>query len=207
MHLTRQASSTKLPIKRKGTKYLAVASLNKESAVPVVIAIREMIKLARTAKEVREMIKKRQLKINGQTVYELNDSVQLFNILEVDKLYRLNLLPTGKFVFEEIKDKERLCKIIGKKLLSYGIQYNMHDGSNLVTKDKLSVGDSVYLDFSGKLKSHVTVGKGKDIIVISGKYSGKKGKVDSVSEDSRVLVKLNDKEDKVSLDKRSFVVL
>src|SRR3989344_9276406 len=204
MHLTRQASSTKLPIKRKGTKYIAVASFNKDNAVPVVIAVRDMIKLARTAKEVREMIKKRQLKINGRTVYELNDAVQLFNILEADKSYRLNLLPTGKFFFEESKDKERLCKIIGKKLLSYGIQYNMHDGSNIISKDKLAVGDSVYLDFSGKVKSHVALGKGKEFLVISGKYSGSKGKIDSVSEDKRVLVKLSDKEDKISLTKESF---
>ena len=209
MHLTRKESSKKLPIPRKGTKYLAVARLNRNEAVPVVVALRDMIKIARTAKEVREMIKNKAIKINWRTIYDLNDSIQLFNILEAGKSYRLSLLPTGKFFFEEVKSKDvKLCKIIGKKLLNYGIQYNMHDGSNLVTKDKLSIGDSVYLDFSGKIKSHAKVEKGKEILVISGKYIGEKGKIDLVSEkDNSVKIKLENKEDKVVLNKNSFVVL
>jgi len=182
-----------LPITKKGTQYIARASFHLRNSVPVVIAVRDMLKIAKNAKEVKEMIKMKVLKINGRAVADYRESIQLFNLFEADKLYVLSLLPTGKFILESTKDKERLCKVIDKKLISGNrIQLNLHDGSNVLTKDKIKTQDSVYLDLSGKIIKHAALEKGKQCTIISGKYIGSKGKIESVKE-NKVKVKMDDK--------------
>ena len=105
MHLKRQKAAIKLPIPRKGTKYIARALSNLNNSVTVVIAVRDMLKLARTAAEVKKMIHRKLLKINGKNVKDYRESIRLFNLFEADKPYILTLLPTGKFTLEESKEK------------------------------------------------------------------------------------------------------
>ncbi len=206
MHLTRKESSTKLPIERKGTKYIARASSHINDSVPVVIAVRDMLKLARTASEVRKMIQNKLLKINGKTVKDYGQSILLFHILEADKMYELSILPTGKFVLIPLKGRaERLCKVINKRLVSKGaVQINLHDGTNILTKDKINVGDSVYLDLDGKIKRHVPFSKDKEVFIISGRYVGQKVKMSDIK-DGKIIVKVNG--GNAQLEKSAVVVL
>ena len=192
MHQTRAQVTKKIPIVRKGTKYIAKALTDSQNSVPVVIALRDMLHLAKTSREVKMMIKQKLLKINGKEVKDVRDSIRLFNIFEADKPYILTLTETGSFAFEETKSSERACKVIGKTILKGSIlQLNLHDGSNLLTKDKINVHDTVYLGKDNKIKKHVQIEKGKECFVISGKYSGKKGKVESLV-DGTVNIKLED---------------
>ena len=182
MHQTRQEASTKLPIQRKGTKYVARARGDLQNSVPVVIAIRDILKLAQTAKEVHQMIKQKLLKVNGRIVIDPRESINLFNILEAGKSYTLTLLPTKRFTFKETPIKEgRLCKVVNKRLVSNGkIQFNLHDGSNIITKEKIKIGDSIYLDLSGKILKHIPLEKGKKVLIYKGKYMGLYGKINSI---------------------------
>ena len=185
MHQSRLEAPIRLPIKRKGTKYLARALSHNQSSVPVVIGLRDMLKLAKTSAEVKSMIHRKLIRINGSLISESNTSIKLFNILEADKHYLLSLSPNGKFILEESKEnKVRLCKVIGKTLIGKGkIQLNLHDGSNVISKDKIAIGDSVYLDMDGKIVKHKALDKGAHVLVISGKYAGTNAKVDSLVED------------------------
>jgi len=195
MYQTRQSSSTKLPIPRKGTKYVAIASSHRYDSVPAVIAVRNMLKLAKTAKEVRMMVNLKILKINGRVVMDKRESIKLFNTFDAGKQYILTLLQTGKFALEENKNKDlRLCKVVNKTLIAKNkIQLNLHDGTNILTNDKISVGDSVYLDLSNKIKKHISLEKGKEVFILSGKYTGMKGKIEGI-EGKKVDVKFKDKE-------------
>lgn len=205
MHLKRQETTTKLPIPRKGTTFVARSVSHLYDAVPVVLALRDMLHLAKTTAEVKKMIHQKLLKLNGRDVKDFKESIQLFHILEADKAYVLTLMETGKFTFEPIKDSSiRLCKVTGKTLVKKNnIQLNLHDGSNVLSKDKIAIGDSVYLDMQGKIKKHVPLEKGKHALVIKGKYLGVKGMIETV-EERKVNLHLNEKE--VSLDKRQVVV-
>lgn len=192
MHQTRKELSIKYPVPKKGTKYVARASSSLQDSVPVVVAVRDILHLASTTKEVQKMINQKLLKINGRTVRDFHESIRLFNIFEADKAYKLTLLPTGKFSFEETKEKERLCKVIGRKILSGNVvQLNLHDGTNVLSKEKINIGDSLYLDFSGKIKSHIVVEKGKNAFIMAGRYIGLEGKIESVSE-KKVSVKFKE---------------
>ncbi len=201
MHQTRQESLTEFPIPRKGTKYIARASDTRTRAVPVLIAVRDILKLARTAREVQKMVNAKMLKLNGKVVINYHESIKLFNIFEADKVYKLILLPTRKFSFEETKDKDvRLCKVTGKKVLPKNTtQLNLHDGSNVLTKEKININDSVYLDFSGKIKKHIVFDKGKSAFVLSGKYAGNEVKIEGVK-DKLVTIKLKDKETTIPVE-------
>lgn len=205
MHLTRQQTTTKLPIPRKGTKYLARALSHPKESVPVVIAVRDMLKLARTSREVKEMIKQKALKLNARPINDLRESIRLFNILSADKHYILTLNKARKFALEEIKNPQtRMCKVIGKTLLKNGkIQLNLHDGSNVLTKDKLSVNDTIYLDFEGKIKKHNPLEKASECFIIKGKYQGFKGKIEELNEKAKIKL---ENSALVTLEKRSIFV-
>lgn len=204
MHLTRAEATTKLPIQRKGTKYIARARGSLRNSVPIVVAVRDMLNLARTMKEVEYMVRNKLLSLNGRHVRDVHESINLFSILSAGKHYKLSLNSSGKFHFEEIKSAEnRPCKIIGKKLQKKGlIQFNLHDGTNILSKEKLNIGDTIYLGKEGKIISHIPLEKGKECIVISGKYSGHKGKIEAKN---NRLIEINLKKDdkKVSLREES----
>ena len=207
MHQTRSETITKLPIRRKGTKYIARALHSHKNAVPAVIAVREMLALARTAKEVKEMIKDKIIHINGRTVFDYREPVQLFNILSVgSKSYVLGISETGKFIFSETKDsKKRLCKIVGKKLLNDNqLQINLHDGTNLVGKKEMKTNDSLYLDEKGKVLKHVSISSAKEVIIMSGKYIGKHGNIKSIKSGS---AEISFKEGSALLPLRNIIAL
>lgn len=192
MHRTRIESSTKLPIQRRGTKYVARAASHLNESVSIVLAVRDMLNLARTAKEVKKMVQDKMLKINGRIVEDYRESILLFNILEADKAYELSLLPTKKFTLVPVKNSsQRLCKVVDKRLVKNGLtQLNLHDGTNVLTKSKIVVGDSVYLDMDAKIKDTISIEKGKKVFIISGKYMGHEAKVLSV-ENNNVNIEVN----------------
>ncbi|MAG38426.1 hypothetical protein CMI45_03520 [Candidatus Pacearchaeota archaeon] len=210
MYLKRSNSTTRIPIQRKGTKYVVLPSSHKSNSVPVLMAIRDMLKLAKTLKEVKTMINSKLLKINGKPVKSHKESIKLFNIFEADQPYILKILPTKRFTFEPTKStNSRLCKIINKKLLKNNtVQINLHDGSNIISssKDKISVNDSLNLSFDNKILSHLPLEVGKNVFIISGKYTGQEGKVSEIK-DSNVSIKFKDKEDLVSLSKEHLVAI
>lgn len=181
MHQTRAEVSMRIPIERKGNKYVARSLGSLENSVPLVIAIRDMLNLARNKKEVDYMIHHKLLKINGKEVKNYRHPIYLFNILEAGKHYMLSLTANGKFTLEEVKKSStRLCKVIGKKVLkNKTVQLNLHDGTNILSNDKIAVGDSVHVDEKGKISKHLPVEKGKECMITTGKYVGAKAKIDS----------------------------
>lgn len=207
MHLTRSRMTSALPIPRKGLRYVAKAMSNSNSGVPVVVAVRDMLNLARTSKEVKHMVNEGSIKINGRKVKDIREGIKLFNIITVGKNYELKILPTGKYGFEETKKELRVCKIIGKKILSGGrTQINLHDGTNIISKDNLKIGDSVELDFSGKITSKKSVDKKSKVFVISGRSVGLIGEVKNI-EGKKVLISLENQNREVMLNQSHVIAL
>jgi len=208
MHLTRTQVSRRLPVPRKGTKYLARASSHFREGVPVVVALRDMLKLARTSKEVKKMVNDKLIKINGKEVRDIKESLRLFGVLEADKIYEVIILPTGRFKLEETKSTSRFCKIVNKTVLRKNkVQLNLHDGTNIISdkKDKINVGYSVELDFNGKIKNILPIEKGKKVFVISGGSLGLKGKIQKV-EGGKVTIEFDGKDKEVELDASHVMV-
>jgi small subunit ribosomal protein S4e len=81
MHLTRQQVPNRISIRRKGTKYVARALSHLNSSVPVVIALRDILKIAKTKKEVEKLVQQKLIKINNRVVQDIREPVIIFNIL------------------------------------------------------------------------------------------------------------------------------
>lgn len=182
MHQTRAQTNRRIPIARKGTQYVARARDNVKNGVPVVVALRDMIGLAKTEKEVREIINAKAVKLNGKVVTDRRASVKLFNILEADKKYVLSILNTGRYTFEETSENGRLCKVTGKTIVSGSkVQLTMHDGTTMISEEKIAINDSISLGLDGKIKKVIPMKKGSELMIISGKKAGHRGNADEVN--------------------------
>lgn len=207
MYLKRNNVIRGLPIPRKGTKYIAKASSHSNSGVPVVVAIRDMLGFAKNSKEVKHMVNAEAIKINGKIVKDIKESIRLFNVLEAGKNYELKVLPTGRFFFEDVKGNERNCKVINKKILpKKKIQFNLHDGTNVLSNDKIKIGDTIVLGFDGKIKKVIEMTEGKKVFVTSGKSVGLEGKIKKVT-GGKALVDFKEFGKEVELHKSHLIAL
>jgi small subunit ribosomal protein S4e len=193
------------PIARKGSKYVTRSSHNLGESVPLMVVMRDILKLVRTKKELKKLINEKQVKINGKLIQVVNYPICLFDVLSLEGLkknYKMILSENKRFGFEEIADKDaksRVYKVLNKKILSKGVvQLNLNNGKNILSKEKIGIGDGIVLDFAGKVLDVVKLKKGSNAVVIEGKHAGDKGKIEGVIErggKKLVKIKLNDGSD------------
>lgn len=203
MHLTRAEISRVMPLPRKGTRYVARPLAYTNRSLSVLSAVRDLLHLARTAREVKEMIKEKKLKINGRVVRDERESLTLFSLFEADHVYKVTLLPTRRFALEPTKHATRVAKVINKRLLRGNIvQINLHDGTNLLTKDKIAVGDSIELDLHLKIVKIIPLKEGAKVLVGLGRNAGSIGIVKQL-DGERIRVLIGDRT--VSLKKTQVI--
>lgn len=188
MHINRQNIGKFWPVPRKGTKYLTVSSHNQKGSIPLVVVMRDILKLVKTKKELEKVLHKKQIKINNKEISEVNYPVCLFDVLNVGgKNYKTGLNEHKKFIFEEVSGKEaeiKVIKVVGKKVIGKDkVQVNLADGRNILIKEGIRVGDSVVYNFKDKkVEKIIKMEEGKRGFVVSGKHAGRKGKIDDIIE-------------------------
>lgn len=189
-HINRQNIGKFWPIPRKGTKYLAVASYNQYESIPLVVVVRDILKIVRNKKELQRLINEKRIKINHKEIRNTNYPVCLFDIInlpDIKKNYKAIFSDKKKMIFEGIPDKEaetKIFKILNKKILAEKkVQINLMHGKNIISKEKVNTGDSILLNLKdNKIIKIIPMEKGKNIFVIKGKHMGEKGKIDSIME-------------------------
>lgn len=185
MHFKRQRIPKNWSIHRKGTKYVVRPRVDIQRGVPVLVALRDLLGIAQTRKEVKRAIHLKHILLNGKPVTDEKNSVLLFDVITLvpsKKKYRLDLSEKGKLQIDEISDKEsneKIAKIKGKKVLKgKKIQLNLGDGRNFISDIKTKTNDSVLIDLkNGKISKHLPMKEGANIVVFAGKHSGKKGPI------------------------------
>ena len=212
MHTNRKNMGNFWPVPRKGSKYVAVASHNKKSSVPLVVVMRDILKLVKNKKELQKAINEKKIQVNGKEIREVNYPVGLFDVVIAgDKKFRSNLSSNKKMIFEETKDaKNKTVRIIGKMILGKNkIQFNLMDGRNILTNEKANVGDSAIVGFDGKIEKIVKMAKGEIGFVIEGKHAGHKGKIDNIVErGGKSLAQIIDEDkNKVNVWVRNIIVM
>lgn len=199
MHLKLQEAPKSWPIKRKGTTYVVKPKFNMSKGVPILILIRDVLKLASNRKEVKRIINEKKILLNEKPVRDEKNSALLFDTLTLvpaKKNYRVELSEKGKFKLEEIKEteaKEKFAKIIGKKTLKQKkIQLNLSDGRNFLSDIKCNTNDSVLINFkSKKIEKCVPLKEKAKIVVFEGKHIGKKGVISKINENKMAEVEVN----------------
>ncbi len=154
-HLKRIASPKSWVINRKQGMFIVRPNPGAHTfadGLSLGIVLRDMLGLASTMNEVKKLLVSEDVLVDGKKRKDHRFIVGLFDIISSPKLkqhYRLIPNRKGRIVAKGIPENEsgfKVCKIIGKKILSGGrIQFNLHDGKNIVSDKKASVGDSLVL--------------------------------------------------------------
>jgi small subunit ribosomal protein S4e len=215
-HLKRQNIKKFWPIARKGTKYLSVTSHEKSKGIPLVVVMREILKFVKNKKELQGLINDKRVLINGKIIRDVKYPVILFDSVsfpDIKKYYQA-VLKDKKIGFNEISAKQaetRIYKIIDKRQLpGKKTQVNLSNGKNILSSEKVSVGDFVILNNSdNKIMKTIPLEKGLNIVVIKGKHMGTQGKIKEINEEGKnkiALLNPVDGEEEIKVDIKNLFV-
>ncbi|MBS3075513.1 hypothetical protein J4429_03560 [Candidatus Pacearchaeota archaeon] len=214
MHLKRNNIKNFWPIPRKGTKFVAVPSHNQYEALPLVVVMRDILKLVRNNKELKKVIHEKQVLVNNKIIHDTNYPISLFDIINlphINKHYKAIISKNKKMDFEEINNKEKtkVLKVICKKVIdSKNIQLNLMHGWNVISKEKVNTGDSVVINMEDKkIVKIIPLEKGRKVIVIKGKHTGNTGKIEEIIErGGKKLVKISSDDKKINVWVKNIIL-
>jgi len=192
MHLNKSKMPREWPVPRKGTKYSVVP--RQRNGIPLLIVLRDVLKIARTGKEAERILNGGNASVNGKVRKDRRFSLVASDILAIKKLNKNYgvVIKKGKFRLEEIAEKDavkRVCKVIGKKVLGKNkIQINLDNGNNILFKDSIRTGDSVVIGLhDGKILKIVPMQKNAKVLVTGGKHVGERGAAKEIKEKTAII--------------------
>ncbi|HDM35709.1 MAG TPA: 30S ribosomal protein S4e [Candidatus Syntrophoarchaeum butanivorans] len=192
-HQKRVAAPKSWRIERKKHKWVVNPRPGphpKDKSIPLLLIVRDILKLADNTREARRILKQGHILVNGKVRKDHRFPVGLFDIISIplmDQHYRLLIDDKSKLSLTRIKKEDaatKLCRVNNKRYVKGGrIQLNMHDGRNILSDIDVKTYDSVVL----KLDTNEIVDvfrrkKGSKAIVIGGRHSGELGEIEEVKE-------------------------
>ncbi len=213
-HLKRQKAPKNWPVARKGTTYIIRPRFNINKGIPILIILRDILKLARNRKEVKRAMHFRHILLNNKVVRDEKNSAQLYDIITIipmKKNYVIELSEKGKFKVRELNESEldkKIAKIIDKKILKgKKTQLNLSDGRNFLSDVKCMVNDSVLINLGDKkIEKCLPLKENAKIIIFAGKHSGEQGIVNKINQEKK-LVELSIKEKKRNVLIKQLMVI
>ncbi len=189
-HIKRLAAPKTWPIHKKISTWVSKPNpgthkLN--NCVSLNLLLKEILGICETSKEVKYLLYKDLVKVDGIVRRDKKFPVGLMDTLQVkDKFYRVLFNKKGKLETVSIKKEESNIKprkvinktsIKGKKL-----QINLFDGSNILSS-KSDVQTSDTLIFSeGNLKEKIEFKEGSFVYITGGRQIGKSGILKKIEE-------------------------
>jgi small subunit ribosomal protein S4e len=184
-HLKRVVAPKSWGIARKTAKFVMKPSPGPHNinALPVAVWLRDHIRIARNMKEVRQILRQRDIMVNGHACRHADLGIGIFDIISIPKIgkhYRILRDVKGRHKTIEIESesaRSRLVKITNKTTIRGGkVQLNLRDGSNVIAENRYKTGDSIVLSLKeGELNTiidHFPYTAGHMVMVIGGKHSG-----------------------------------
>jgi len=178
----------------------------KFESIPLLVLIRDILKIVENAAEAKDIIYKGELDVDGELRKDYKYPVGLMDVVAIKKLgkfYRIVPYEKGLKAIEISEDeaKEKILKIENKTLLKgKKVQLNLHDGRNMIVeKDIYKSGDSLLVELpSNKIIKHVKLEPGNTALIVKGKNSGdivkiKEFIVTRSREPNKVICEMDDK--------------
>ena len=192
MHIKRKTIGSFWPVAKTGEKYLAVPSHEQRNAIPLILAMRDVLKLVKTKKELKKILNEKQIMINGRTVKEVNYPLMLYDSLtlpSIKKYYKVTMKGRRFDMIEvsEEKASTKTYRVMNKRLLeNKKLQVNFSQGKNMITNEKLQTGEFVVIDNkTNKILKVVALKKDVEVLVVAGKHTGKSGKIKDMVEQGK----------------------
>lgn len=197
-HISRLAAPNSWNVPKKTTKYITrplPGAHPLKMGMPLNLVLRDNLHLASKAKEVKTILHKGDVLIDGKIRKEPKFIVGLMDVITIPKAkksYRILLSKKGKLTPIEIDENEaklKLAKITNKiNVKGKKLQLNLSDGRNiLVDKDDFKTGSSVVIQLpENKVKESIPLEKGSSILLTGGKHIGSIGVIDAIEGDKVV---------------------
>lgn len=181
------------PVPRKGTTF--VVKSNHGNGVPILVVLRDMLKLAKTRKEVKIALHAKTVLINQKEVLNDKNAVCLFDVLTLTPSktnYKMSLSNKGKFDLVKIDEKEtqeKIVKVQDKKILKgKRTQLNLSDGFNITTDTACNINDSVIISFKDKkITSCLPLAEKAKVLIMAGKHAGTPGVITTVDKTRKMV--------------------
>ncbi len=208
-HQKRQAMPKNWPIPRKGTAFVVEGN---SKSLPILLVLRDILKIAKTRREVKQAIHVRALLLNNKPIVDEKLKMQLLDILTIipeKKNYQLIFSENGKFSLEEVKNSKQKCsKVIGKKILkNKNIQLNLYDGRNYLSNLNCKVNDSATINLeSNKIERILPLKEKSKVLIIGGKHTGKRGEIIELILDKK-MVRIKTKESEFNVLIKQLMVI
>ena len=184
-HLKRVVSPNSWGIARKSNKFVTKTSPgpHNKNALPVAVWAREQMGIARNMKEIKHILREREILVNGRAVRHPQMGIGIFDIVSIPKSgrhYRILRDKKGRHVTIPIGEDaaaSRLVKITNKTTVTGGkTQLNLRDGSNIITDKSYKSGDSIVLSLKegekNQIIDHFPFQTGYMAMIIGGRHSG-----------------------------------
>ncbi len=206
MHLKRQQVPKNWPIPRKGTTYVVRPSSEMAKGVPILIILRDMLKIAQNRKEVKRIVMMRNILLNHKPVLNDNQNTSLFDIITLvpsKENYRVELTSNGKFMLNKITEAQaskKTAKVINKKTLNGNkTQLNLSDGQNFISNIKCKTHDSLVINLKEKkIEKCLELKEKVHVYVTNGKHAGKKGTINKIDQKNKI-TELNTKDGTINV--------
>ena len=152
----------------------------KQGAVPLVVLLRDVLGLAKTAREARGILSQRLVEVDGRVRTTEQFPVGLMDVVgfpKADKHYRIVVDWKGRLIPVEIKKEEASQKILRvvKKHIAPKARINLtfHDGRNTKGDNHIHPGDSVVVSLpDAKILEHLKLEPGARCLIREGKHAG-----------------------------------
>ncbi|HUT81440.1 MAG TPA: 30S ribosomal protein S4e [Candidatus Bathyarchaeia archaeon] len=164
-----------------------------EASVPLGILLRDNLKLGNTAREIRIILNKKEILIDGRIIYNPKFPVGLMDVIQIDsinKFYRV--LPDSQHNLKanEMKKPSKItkaCQIMNKSTIKGGItQLNLHDGRNIILpkeegiERRYNTKDTLIIELpSQEIIQHIPFKEGMYAVIKAGRNVGKYGIIKS----------------------------
>jgi len=188
-HLKRIAMPNTWPFSRKTNTFIKrpnPGSRTLDLTLPLSSFLIEMTKICRNNKEVKQLLTFGTVLVDSRKRKDHKFPLGFASVVSIGKKnLRLSMNDKGKLVSIEIPEKEANFKVVtvnNKTLTKKGLQLNLSDGRNLLTKDKkISTGQSLLLKLpEQKIECVLSLEKGSKVFLIKGSHKGKLVDVESV---------------------------
>lgn len=197
-HLKRIASPRTWLINRKQNKFTVrpkPGAHSLEQGLALGIVVRDLLKLASTMTEVKKLLNDQEILVDGKRRKDNRFITGLFDVITIPvlkKSFRVLLDAKGRIIVKETLAEESLlkpCKIVGKTVLSKGkIQFNLHDGKNLIGEYQAKVGDTLMLELPSLAVKEILVrDKGVAVFLTKGKNAGNHGFLKEIKNTEAIL--------------------
>jgi small subunit ribosomal protein S4e len=185
VHQKRISAPKSWPIAKKNSHWVVAPSpgAHSKEAVPILVVLRDILHVADNAKEAKRILHDGNVTVNGRVVKKHKALVGLFDVLATaGKSYRVLPNPRGKYELTQISEEEakrKLARINDITVVRGGkLQYNLHDGTNLLLDEKYNTGDSLVFSLPDhRVVDRLEFKAGNRAVIVGGKHSGETGTI------------------------------